>query len=372
MAKGDQNRTQNKIDEQQKMGQGYLTGVQQGLGNQAGNYSTNFFGAGAPSYGSTFGYGSTVPHYSFTNESYYPGGKSGSSTGRYTPTYNQNVSQSGTARPRNDSGGTWDQNTFSSTFGTPGTPDELIAMEPRLAEQGIKVLRNAAGVAGKVQLPDGRIVDVINSAGVGGRGFQWLDDGGGGGGFGGGIMGRQLGDYSNIMSQYQNWADTGGFTPEQLQDIRSRSNSPVRAAYSNAQREVERGRSLQGGYSPGFNAATARMAREQGQLASDQSTNTEAMIAELLNRGKQFGMGGMTSMYGATPGLAQTFGNQMLASQAQQLQAAGLQNQLSLGLMGAQMDQSKVPGNWAQAISNIGNMGQAVGNWTGALYPWMG
>jgi|PlaIllAssembly_1097288.scaffolds.fasta_scaffold00017_15 hypothetical protein len=458
MAKGDQNRTQNKVDEQQKMAQGYLTGVQQGLGNQAGNLSTSYFGAGAPSYGSTFGYGSTVPHYSWTNESYYPGGKSGSQTGAYTPTYNQNIRQSGTARPRNDSGGfaiprsgtsgglmqllqstggaaspqalaslepqlnqmgyslqrnsageirgrlydpsgnaidvvnpngwgggwaeinrgngpgtggsAWNQQSFAQTFGSPSTPQELIAMEPQLAQAGIRVLRNAEGTAGKIQLPDGRIVDVIQAAGAGGTGFQWLDDGGMGGGFGGGIMGQSLGDYSKIMGLYGNFAETGGLTPEQLQDIRSRSNAPVRSAYSNAQREMERGRSLQGGYSPGFNAATARMAREQGQLASDQSTNTEAMIAELQRSGKLAGMGGMASMYGATPGLANTFGNQMLQSQAQQLQAAGLQNQLSLGLISGQLGQSQVPGNWAQGIQNFSNLGKGIGEWSGAIYPW--
>jgi hypothetical protein len=49
------------------------------------------------------------------------------------------------------------------------------------------VLRNAAGVAGKIQLPNGQIIDVINAAGAGGNGFQWLTgDGGGGVGYGGG------------------------------------------------------------------------------------------------------------------------------------------------------------------------------------------
>jgi len=76
----------------------------------------------------------------------------------------------------------WNEASFSAQFGRPGTPQDLIALESRLQAAGIKVLRNAAGVAGKVQLPNGKIVDVINAAGAGGRGFQWLegDDGGGG------------------------------------------------------------------------------------------------------------------------------------------------------------------------------------------------
>lgn len=80
---------------------------------------------------------------------------------------------------------TWDMGTFSQRFGTPRTPQELLAMEPQLAQAGIKVLRNAQGTAGKIQLPNGQVVDVILAAGAGGRGFQWLTgegDAPGGGG----------------------------------------------------------------------------------------------------------------------------------------------------------------------------------------------
>ena len=67
------------------------------------------------------------------------------------------------------------------------TPDALLAKEQELAAAGIKVLRNAAGVAGKVQLPSGEIVDVIQSAGTGGgvSGFQWQQGPGGPTGEGG-------------------------------------------------------------------------------------------------------------------------------------------------------------------------------------------
>lgn len=78
------------------------------------------------------------------------------------------------------SGQPWDQAYFASTFGTPKTPQELIALEAQITAAGGKVLRNAAGVAGKIQTPDGRIIDVINAAGAGGQGFQWLEGGGGG------------------------------------------------------------------------------------------------------------------------------------------------------------------------------------------------
>ncbi len=71
------------------------------------------------------------------------------------------------------------QSYFSSlTAGKAPTPDTLIGLEGDLGKRGIKVLRNAAGVAGKIQLPTGQIVDVIEAAGAGGKNWQWLTGGG--------------------------------------------------------------------------------------------------------------------------------------------------------------------------------------------------
>lgn len=93
-----------------------------------------------------------------------------------------------TAAPTQD----WNEQSFAAQFGTPRTPQELIALEQQLQAAGIKVLRNAEGVAGKIQLPNGQIVDVINAAGAGGRGFQWLTGEGGGG----------AGGYGSLMQDY--------------------------------------------------------------------------------------------------------------------------------------------------------------------------
>lgn len=65
------------------------------------------------------------------------------------------------------------------TQGKPPTPSELVALEAKLKEYGINVERNAAGVAGKIRLPSGQIVDVIQGAMSGGSAWQWLTDGGG-------------------------------------------------------------------------------------------------------------------------------------------------------------------------------------------------
>jgi len=72
--------------------------------------------------------------------------------------------------------------------GKPGTPETLISLEGALGQQGIKVLRNASGTAGKIQLPNGAIIDVIRAAGAGGgaNNWQWDPGPGPGGGAAGG------------------------------------------------------------------------------------------------------------------------------------------------------------------------------------------
>jgi hypothetical protein len=205
---------------------------------------------------------------------------------------------------------------------------------------------------------------------------------------------QQAGDYDNIMSGYKNLLDspltsqyqdlfnkmqtggqatfqntpdaqaaisnlgelsrTGGLSEGDQANLRARGVSPIRAVYGNAQRNVNRQKSLQGGYSPGHGALTARMAREMSQGISDANVNVNAGIAEMVQRGKlsaspQYAsaagqerdsrntmemfnkrdlpgmqasvldrigglqsdaLRGMTSLYGTTPALANLYGNQ--------------------------------------------------------------
>lgn len=101
---------------------------------------------------------------------------------------------------------------------------------------------------------------------------------------------------------FKGFSQTGGFSPEDLQNIRSRSVSPVKAVYQNAQREVNRQRSLQGGYSPGFGVLQARMQRTQGQGISDASIGAESEIAQMVQKGKLAGLQGMAETEARTAG----------------------------------------------------------------------
>jgi hypothetical protein len=166
-------------------------------------------------------------------------------------------------------------------------------------------------------------------------------------------------------------ATTGGLSEADIQNLRARGVSPIRAVYANMQRNLDRQRSLGGGYSPNYGAVTARMAREMSEQAAGATTDVNARIAEMVQSGKlssapqfasfagreaeakrgidrfnienalraqELGSGrelaalsgmrdilnqpdrrlqalsGMTSLYGTTPALASTFGNQALSA----------------------------------------------------------
>jgi len=179
---------------------------------------------------------------------------------------------------------------------------------------------------------------------------------------------RQMGDYGNIMGQYKDFAATGGFSPQDISNMRARAMSPLRASYSAASRNVDRQRALQGGYSPGYGVLQSRLAREQGQGMSDAARSAEADIAQMRQQGRLSGMAGMAGMYGATPGQTALFGSQALQSLGQLLNLGQMENQFGQGMTNAQIAQGQMPGKWQQMFDNILKGGSAVGR---ILYPWM-
>lgn len=174
-------------------------------------------------------------------------------------------------------------------------------------------------------------------------------------------VGKQGADYDRIMSGYQDFAKTGGYSPDDIQNIRARAVSPLRSIYSSANQDIDRQRSLQGGYSPNYTASKAKMARELGSGIADASTNANAAIAEMQHAGKLQGLQGQNQLYGTTPALASLYGNQALEAQSQRLQAAGMQNQLGLGIVNAQNNIGQGGGIMGGLKSGLGLLGQGLG-----------
>lgn len=190
----------------------------------------------------------------------------------------------------------------------------------------------------------------------------------------GGAAQKQTSDYDRIMANYQSLfnapsstpisgsisnlsdlATTGGYSPSAISDLRARAVSPVRSIYATAQQNLERQKALQGGYSPGYTAATAKMARDEAGQISGALTNVNAGIAQnvaqnrlaaaspyasaeefnasLANQDlfrKMQATEGMRGMYGTTPALVSTFGQQVAgaAGLGQGQQELNLRNRL--------------------------------------------
>jgi hypothetical protein len=210
---------------------------------------------------------------------------------------------------------------------------------------------------------------------------------------------------------YEEFSKTGGYSPEDMANMRSRGVSPIRAAYANAERNVGRQRALQGGYAPNAIATQAKMAREQGQGMADATQNVEAGLAEARNRGRLSGLGGMegiegqrlnaqlqtgqfnadqdlraqmfnaqadqednlnqmralqgmTSLYGTTPGMANNFGNLLL-------QGVGQGGQIGLGMLGQQNAAAQLPGQWQDTMSKVNDIGDIYNRASSGIYPWL-
>ena len=298
----------------------------------------------------------------------------------------------------------------------------------------------------------GDYTDIMNNyrsiaSGGGGMGDGGGGDGGGGGGGGGGMdftpsynawtVSPGKAGYTDPFKSYagmEEFANTGGYSKEDIANMRSRGTSPIRAAYGNAEREMGRARSLQGGYSPNAFAAQARMAREGGQAAADATQNVEAGLAEARNQGRRYGLTGMqgtegqrlsadvdvskfntgldfegqqfnagqyesaeaknmaaqeraaasraaagqanadraaqsaaasradqfralqgmTQLYGTTPGMANTFGNQLL-------QGVGQGGQMGLGYINAETGGQKLPGQYEQTMGRVQDVAGMAG-----------
>jgi len=260
------------------------------------------------------------------------------------------------------------------------------------------------------------IMDIYRGVASGPGGAGSTGGGGGGGAFG--ITAQKL-NYNDPFKSYAGFEDfskTGGYSAQDIANLRARGTSPVRAAYANAEREMGRQRSLQGGYSPNAFAAQARMAREQSQAGADAMQNVEGGIVQNRNASRLAGLGGMsdiekqrlaadleiqqynanaqmqadqsasnasahnaaasaaydqnaienqlaaargmTGIYGATPGMAKMYGDQAL-------QAANMGGNFGLGVINATSGANQLPGQWEQNMSRFqqgANLAGQAGN----------
>src|SRR6266516_2248597 len=97
---------------------------------------------------------------------------------------------------------------------------------------------------------------------------------------------------------YQEFSQTGGYSPTDIQELRARGVSPIRSAYGNTMMELDRSRALGGGYSPGYTAALSRAQTELPCQMADAMTGVNAKLAEDVRTGRLAGLQGMTGIGG--------------------------------------------------------------------------
>ena len=203
------------------------------------------------------------------------------------------------------------------------------------------------------------------------------------------VSGAVEGDLSKAAAGYGDIAQTGGYSNQDIANIRERAGQANQTIFDNANSQIARGRNLTGG-GANTNATVANLARGEAQGVSSTNLNTESNLATMIQQGKLAGLGGLAStagtqgslenqaaginesagaataanvdsanrgqasLYGTSPGLTSTFGSQLLDSSGQMINTQQLQNNLGLGLVNAQIQKAGVPSNFQQALGNIG------------------
>lgn len=94
-------------------------------------------------------------------------------------------------------------------------------------------------------------------------------------------------NYLSALSRLNALADTGGYSPTDIQALRERAISPIRSIYEGANRDIDRSRTLTGGYSPSYNVLKAKMARESSEQIARAMNDVNANLAERVAEGKR-------------------------------------------------------------------------------------
>jgi len=95
--------------------------------------------------------------------------------------------------------------------------------------------------------------------------------------------------------KYDEYSRTGGFNPAQETDFINRATGAVPKFYEAIQNDMDRMKGVQGGYSPGFDAQSAKIAREKTQAGQDAILNANVDLKNIKDANTRWGTEGMTA-----------------------------------------------------------------------------
>jgi hypothetical protein len=114
---------------------------------------------------------------------------------------------------------------------------------------------------------------------------------------------------SEAMAGYRNYAQTGGWSPEQRAEFRNRATSVIPAMYQQGRNDLATNTALTGGYNPALAASLAKMNRQGAQELATAARNAEVDLGSQIREGEKWGIAGLGDMekaamqgkqYGAT------------------------------------------------------------------------
>jgi len=183
-------------------------------------------------------------------------------------------------------------------------------------------------------------------------------------------LGEAYGYLREAMPGYRDFAATGGYSGKDVQELRARGVSPIRAAYGNTMMELNRARALGGNAgAPNYIAALSRAQRELPEQIAEATTNVNAGLADAIRQGKMFGLTGISNTGSTMGGLSSQEAGRMLqaalANQSADLQAQGMSEQSRLNTAG--MDLNAI-GQMAGLYGTTPGMAATFGNQ--ALNAW--
>lgn len=150
----------------------------------------------------------------------------------------------------------------------------------------------------------------------------------------GGMTAEQSGQLGKTAGFYGNLMDTGGYSTEDIANIKNESNSVIPSYFSSLKDSLDQRRAASG-YGPGFSDANVALAREGAIASGDQSVRTNIGIQDAVRSGKMAGAGGLSnqvlSQYGIEAPLKErafeASGN--MSAQMQQIRLAAAQGDVN-------------------------------------------
>jgi len=146
---------------------------------------------------------------------------------------------------------------------------------------------------------------------------------------------------------FEEFQKTGGYTPEQISDLRARSNSTLPAFYDQVRQGQNRMASIQGGNPQASAAMGLRLAREQAKGMREQSLDTELGLNEQIRTGRQWGAEGGAQAEGALQSLRT--GNMIQGQQG----AAGTRGDM---LNSIAQNRTAASSGWTQGELGLGGL----------------